>query len=534
MVLGAGVAVLTVHAAGQPAGGPAASGNSAIEGRVVLKGTSQPLAGITIQFFSSSRRPVTTDAEGRFAFDGLPAGPHLLVVNPTSGYRGEVRLVLRESQKLTGVEIKAYPGATISGRVRDAKDRPVPGLRVSALQANSAGRRMPPGRGMAGLTNDMGEYKLSGLSPGRYLLLVETERATLSTREWVDDEKLKLPAPMVSTVRTYYPNALSQETAAVFQLAAGQSVEALDVTLAQTDTYCVRTKVQRPAAQAAERVHVQVVTDAYLGAAVMAEGEATLGGFEVCRLPQGSYTVLATAGEEPDVLHASSTFSLTDSSLRIPDLTLAPLVKLAGRLTVDTPSGAKPKPLPGGIGIQLMATGRPFARGQRTFTQVSESGPFVIPAVLPAEYTLNVYPPAGFYVKSATADGRDALREPLYAGCRELHIVLGQDGAQVAVVVTETKDSAPVAGARVIVARDPLPEKYVQGELMTAITDQNGSAMIAGLAPGPYRVLAFADTVVVALDERPRVLQNRVKGEFVDLGPDESRTLTIHPVDQKE
>ncbi len=530
--------LLTSLLAGQataPAAGVQAAGGS-IEGRVVLTATNQPLAGVDIHVINAQVPPLKTDQSGRFLFEQLKPGGYALMLTPMSGYRSrDTVVVVRENQKVSGIEIKAYPEATISGRVRDAKDRPVAGLAVSALRLHGGSSRFPPDRVMAAPTNDLGEFKLPGLEPGRYTLLVETRRSTVSQREWKDDEKLTLPGPTVADVRTYYPNVTSLDLAAPIQLEAGQSLERMDITLARMETFCVRSRVLDPGAQKMNRTRIQIASEFYFGAASLAEGElAPGGGFEVCGVPPGAYSLLAGPFERgQEARYASDALTITDRSLRLPDLLLRPLIQLSGRLTIDASSGSATKPLPGPVSIRLSAMDRPLVLDQQSSARVTESGPFVIPAVLPAEYNLTVRTPAGFYVKSAIVDGRDALREPLHAAGRELHIVLGQDGAQVSVLALGSKND-PLASATVIVGRDPLPPSYTPGDLVSAMCDQNGQATLGSLAPGTYRVLVFADALVLQANAGVLFLGNRVKGEALTLGPDERRSISVRAVDRKE
>jgi hypothetical protein len=458
------------------------------------------------------------------------------MLSPVSGYRARgTVIVLRENQKVTGIEIKAYPGAVISGRVRDAKGRPVAGLVVSPLRLHGGGPRFPPDRRTAASTNDLGEYKLTGFDPGRYALLVETRRSAVSPKEWKDDETLTLPGPAVGEVRTYYPNATSLDFAAPIQLEVGQAREGMDISLARVETFCVRSKVLDSVAQKMNRTRIQIASEFYFGAASLADGElAPGGGFEVCGLAPGVYSVLASPIEQgQDSRYASEAFTITALSLRLPDLLLRPLIQLSGRLTVDTSSGSDAKPLTGPVSISLRAMGRPLVLDQQDSVRVTEPGPFVIPAVLPAEYWLDVRTPAGFYVKSATADGRDALREPLNAAGRELNVVLGQDGAQLSVLALGPKND-PLASATVIVGRDPLPPSYAPGEMVITTCDQNGQATLGSLAPGTYRVLVFADALVDQANAGPLFLANRVKGEELTLGPGERRSISFHAADRKD
>lgn len=280
----------------------------------------------------------------------------------------------------------------------------------------------------------------------------------------------------MAEVRTYYPNATSVDTAAPIQLQRAQVLEGMDIALAREPTFCVRSHVLDPGVQRTGRIRVQITSDFYMGTASLAEGEvAPGGGFEVCGLPAGAYNLLASPldqGSEPR--YASEAFSVSDRSLRLPDFSLRPLIQLSGRLAIDTSSGAKA--LSGPVLIRLIGIGRPLVLDEKRHVEVSEPGPFVIPAVLPAEYWLDLRAPADFYVKSAMIAGRDALREPLHTARGELQIVLGQDGARLSLAAAGA-DNAPLAGASVIVGRDPLPVSYAPGDLIAATCDQSGQAM---------------------------------------------------------
>jgi hypothetical protein len=525
-----------LHAGQAPSAGVQAVGGS-IEGHVVLTSTNQPLAGVDIIVYAGPTQvpPLKTEPNGRFLFERLAPGGYALMLSPMSGYRAdEMRIVLLANQKVTSIELKAHAVAAISGRVRDARDRPAAGLVVSALRLHGGDPRFPPDRVMAAPTNDLGEYKLTGLDPGRYALLVETKRSAVSPKAWKDDETPTLSGPAVADVRTYYPTVGSLDLAAPIQLDVGQALERMDITLARMETSCVCARVMDSGAQRMNRTRIQIVSELFFGGVSLAEGElAPGGGFEVCGLPPGAYSLLAGPFEQKqEARYASEGFMIADRSFRLPDLLLRPLIQLPGRLTIDAPS-SDAKPLSGAVSISLSARGRPLVLDQQSRVRVNEPGPFVIPAVLPAEYWLDVRTPAGFYVKSATVNGRDALREPLHAGGHELHIVLGQDGAQLSVLAVGPKND-PLATASVIVGRDPLPPSYAPGELVSAVVDQNGQATLGSLAPGRYRVLVFADALVLRSNAGVLFLANRAKGEELTLEPGESRSISVHAADRKE
>lgn len=520
---------------GRPAFGVQPAGSS-IEGRVVLTGSSQPLAGVDIfPVGSAPVPPIKTDQNGRFAFRRLMPGRYGLLLHPMSGYRSrDTTIVLRENQDVNGIEIVAYPGASIGGRVRDAKGRPVAGLGVSAIRLHGGGGRFPPDRVMAAGTNDLGEYRLSGLNPGRYALLVETRRSSISRQERADEDETKVPPSMPAEVRTYYPNATSLDLAAPVQVQEGQALEGMDITLGRVETFCVRSRLVDPDRQGTIRIRIQIASELYLGAANLAEGELAPGdGFEVCGLPPGAYSLLGSPLERgQNARYVSQSFTIANRSLQLPDLSLHRLIPLSGRLAIDSSS---PRALPGPVSIELrgLGLGRPLVLDEQSRIRLTAPGSFVIPAVLPADYWLMVRTPAGFYVKSATAGGRDALREPLHASADELHIVLGQDAAEVSVLAVDPKN-APLGSASVIVGLDPLPPTHAPGDLVSVLTDQNGEAMLQTLAPGRYRVLVLADSAVDPANAQTLFLANRIKGEELTLGPNEKRSISVRALDRKD
>src|SRR5579859_3313071 len=122
---------------------------------------------------------VNTDAEGRFTFDAVEPGSYRLAVQrngfvPTEyGALGADRpgtvFVLASEQKLD-LTIKVVPMGVIAGRVLDADGDAVPGAVVSAIRSFFMNGKRTIERLNRVKTNDLGEYRLYDLPPGRYYL----------------------------------------------------------------------------------------------------------------------------------------------------------------------------------------------------------------------------------------------------------------------------------------------------------------------------------------------------------------------------
>jgi protocatechuate 3,4-dioxygenase beta subunit len=152
-----------------------------VRGRVVAAENQQPLRRALISALRPfpEGRPAFTDDEGRFEIT-LVSVPVTLSVTK-GGYAGHSIEVTSATLKANReIEIQLLRGAAVSGRVLGNTGAPIAGVRVRArrLDGSEANRRengaglSPLLPGAAGAlnaaTDDLGEFRLSGLATGRY------------------------------------------------------------------------------------------------------------------------------------------------------------------------------------------------------------------------------------------------------------------------------------------------------------------------------------------------------------------------------
>jgi hypothetical protein len=109
--------------------------------------------------------------------------------------------------------------ATLSGELRDAEERPVPGAVVTLVDPEGRGDVLSPGRGREfrdrdERTDDLGRFRFDALRPGRRLLIARPEgRPPVWTEafqvEGVSHRVLTLPAPLSLTGLTHPSARLS-------------------------------------------------------------------------------------------------------------------------------------------------------------------------------------------------------------------------------------------------------------------------------------------------------------------------------------
>lgn len=140
---------------------------ASVKGRVVLAGTSMPLAGVTVTF--DGGRVVTTDATGGFLLSGLPSGRYAVSLGK-EGFQGVSRVVSLSSVMTVDLGVIALEqGATsaqLTGLVYDDQTR----LPIAHAQVIVDGWLLYPVT-----TNGAGQVELSGLFSGEYQLEIVAE-----------------------------------------------------------------------------------------------------------------------------------------------------------------------------------------------------------------------------------------------------------------------------------------------------------------------------------------------------------------------
>lgn len=179
--------------------GAAAPAFGRITGRVVISGSTTPLAGAQVTLVPMRRGPMTSPPalppgpppqrisgdDGRFIFASVLPGEYRIRVSK-AGYASDAGLTFggpaRSSTVVTAgsaVDVGDLPlerGGVITGRVLGVDGEPVAEARVSPLRRReTTGNRlqqMPPAfpTGSPVQTNDLGEFRLFGLAAGDYLI----------------------------------------------------------------------------------------------------------------------------------------------------------------------------------------------------------------------------------------------------------------------------------------------------------------------------------------------------------------------------
>lgn len=357
---------LAFYASGAPQAATAPQPNNEIFGRVVNAETREAVRRAVIKVFTSKDQwDQITDGEGRFRFSGLARGEYGLAVH-RDGYTDRAYTVERsdfDQQKELPIEL--HPQGLITGKATDGLGQPLQGAQIQALGTRTRGGEIDVVNST--VTNDLGEYRLSGLDPGTYRLRAVYHEGRTSEFD---------PTP-VTGATTYYG---SSEKRSEIAIKAGAVIAGIDFTLNP-----VRPATIRGTLHAENHVFTEPTTLWIMGTAGEGGHNDTGkdGKFAIRDVGPGTYTVSAETLGTTAPLFGIATVQVRGDDVDGVDLALQPIPKINGEVRVEgsVPGGLKPGSIffvrTDRVTLNAMQIGRP-----------DENQKFTI-ALIPGEYTLS-------------------------------------------------------------------------------------------------------------------------------------------------
>jgi protocatechuate 3,4-dioxygenase beta subunit len=483
------------------------AGPAEIEGIVIDAASDSPLrkAYVTLSTVEDSPAEALaiTDDSGRFGFANIPPGRYKLHAS-CDGYQqawfgaptphhaaGVITLHAGESRQDFALRLSML--STISGVVLDQDGDPVDGAMVSFW--TSWFRRGKPGFRQHGSvsTNDRGEYRMSSLTPGSYLVMVNCRsRQTLRMHpESVASAQRIEQFTQFQFGVQYFPSAERPTEASLVTIAAVKEIAGIDFHLTARETTTLHGTVVPPPDLPAD-AFIQIATESLdmpnqAGFVFNSGAGPPNHEFNISPILPGEYLLVASvsAGARP-YRGVQRVVVAADGENRA-TIKLDPGIDLAGTLKVE---GQKAEPgtrvlLPSGDGF-------PSFQGQPQ-AQVKADGTFVIQGVVPGIWDIDVQPiPDGGYVKSMRLGRQDVLTEVMVIASDtkdKLDIVVSTHGGILeGDVKTESGESA---GPVHVLAAPDGAYSNVLSFYSVANSDEKGHFRLKHLTPGRYRIFAF-------------------------------------------
>src|SRR5262245_37410381 len=154
----------------------------AIQGVILKLGTDEPLSKVTVQLQGGTQTlTTTTERDGRFYFPNLRPGTYQVTAR-RDGYvpaeygqqwlYGPGQPVTVTAGRGAAIRIWMFATASISGHITSASGQPIANAQVSALKTSYQGLERVLKTVQEARTNELGEFRLFWLPPGRYYLAV--------------------------------------------------------------------------------------------------------------------------------------------------------------------------------------------------------------------------------------------------------------------------------------------------------------------------------------------------------------------------
>jgi protocatechuate 3,4-dioxygenase beta subunit len=503
MKLGLIAVCAAVLAAPVPAAFATDANPASIEGTVSKDPGGEPLKKAIIEMIGEGQDEpanytATTEQDGRFKISGVRPGRYVVFVERTGFIAVDahhhhqtegIPISIEPGQQLKGIDLHMQPAAVLTGRVVDEDGDAMPNVNVAVLRRNLAGHGGQLDLVGADRTNDIGEYRLSGLPPGRYFVsatpVLDFQSIAIPSKDPAAPTKLQL-----AYVATYYPNTTDRSQAATIELRPGEETP-IDFSLVRTPTARLQGTVANlgPGSQAVVALHSSESSLVFNETEVGKDGK-----FELRDVAPGAYTLMAIddSGQQPRI--ARQSLNVNGSNLDgirltpLPGATIRGQIRMAGRSNFDF--------------AQMNAYLQPSDGNEEALNAAVHSGDaFHVKADGTFEWK-NI--PAGTYsieaisskhdewiIQSALLDGRDVADSEfaVSGGTLSLMITMTSESATVGGTVVDDKNQ-PVAGA-VVVAVPPARFRKRQSRYERTITDQRGHFQIRGIIPGDYLLFAW-------------------------------------------
>ncbi|HET9129948.1 MAG TPA: carboxypeptidase-like regulatory domain-containing protein, partial [Terriglobia bacterium] len=171
-----------------------------VQGVVLHKGTAEVLSKATVELHRDQGAAgildsVTTEDDGRFSFSNVEPGHYWLIVMRRGYARPPLAITITAGRKVEDIQLNMTPAGSISGNVFDSEGHPVANVEVQAMKASYPEGRRKLAALQSVRTNDLGEYRLFGLSPGRYYVAAVHPKVQAMSQRMVNAFGMSMGGP---------------------------------------------------------------------------------------------------------------------------------------------------------------------------------------------------------------------------------------------------------------------------------------------------------------------------------------------------
>lgn len=478
-----------------------------VTGTVVNSATGRPIPRVLVSL-NNARSAVLTGPQGDFSFDDVPPGPAQIEVRkpgyfPTepqspidSPVGASLSYTLDVGPDMEKPVLKLAPGGLISGAIMGNDEEPLEGAEVNVLAMQLIdGRRQLRAVYHGALSDEDGNFRIADLPPGRYYLSVKAGRLSASILGARAENGGETYPPLV-----YYPASSDLSRATQLDVAAGQHQE-VKFALKMVPSFRVAGVIAGSGAWK-EIYFPGLVSESQEPLFIANRFDRQSGTFEFRAVPAGNYWMQLEVGDGQGHFARSYRRLLVQSdqtNLRIsvdPGVDIPVLVQTdfakpvnRGSCTSNSQGQVHVSDCSDWPAVRLQLRSLEFSNIVVDSDSGPLQGPLSIRGVSPGKYSVKATPMFGGYVQSMRFGSVDLLSEPLVVSengsLGAIEVVLRDDTAMLKIQVPAEKPRQQIL---VLVYPDPITT--IEPTVRTVF--QSGDLHIGQLAPGSYKIFAFA------------------------------------------
>jgi hypothetical protein len=534
--------LLALSASAQKSSKPPKEETCSVSGIVIKMADSAPLrkAHLILRSVEDPNRTVAaiTNADGHFALKDIEPGPYRLNVTRVGFVADEYGrrkpdapgaiLTLRAGQDLKDLQFRLIPAGVISGKIYDDDGEPLPGVMVNAVrQVYSEGKRTRSAATSVS-TNDLGEYRLFGLSPGRYF--VSSVYARWSREGSEDDPN---DAQNEGYAKLYYPGTPDPAKAGPITIKAGEEASSIDILIRKVPVHQVRGNVYNQVTHkpgiGVMVVMVPKTTGNEWDFGVPTTVQKTDGSFVIPEVLPGSYTLASFWFDDGISYVNRQAVDVGNADVEGIAMTVVPGMNISGRVVWEgQPALDKDE-------LQIMPKPVDVPFGVRGQARVARDNSFTLKGLGEGTYRAEVmgmskecYIKDMYYGESSVIkDGFTVTRGEAGA----LEIVISSRGARVQGTVMDS-DGLPLAGVSIVLVPE-LSQRENYQKYKTQSTDQYGNFDLHGIAPGDYKLFSWVEVEPDAWQDPEFLKQFEDKGQRITLQDGDHHTVKVTAIQTK-
>jgi protocatechuate 3,4-dioxygenase beta subunit len=529
----------------QPAQKTPIRGSARVVGRVVAADTGAILRNAKVTLTALEDRYAstwlaTTDDEGRFDLRELPSATfNIRIIKAGFVEAAPPNVVLTDKSSIDLGDLRVVRGGVIVGRVVDNFGEPVAEASVGATKISY---RTPASKGFqlvqSTKTNDLGEFRLYGLSPGSYYVSAGFGSMRVQARDAGGQPFASTYANAGSApALTFYPGTVRAADAQAVQVNGGEqtfvNLPLISQPLATLTGHVVDSKGQ-PTSGAMVMLSALGQAGGLVFNASAVEVDAR-GSFVINNLQPGDYELEVIARAALEAMGRTGTVSnLRGDGAEAAFLTISIagdqkdlLVQTSGGFNVRGRLMVDGGPVPADWMSKLnVVAGTGVATGSAT---VGVDGTFTIEGVDGHRRIQVIGLPAGTTVERVQLQGRDVLDEGLdvSADVHGIEIAITSKVTTLAGTVIDAKGASTAGDVIVFAENSELWDRPSARFVKTAHSSADQGFRLTALPPGRYLAVAVADLDEFEWANPVNLEKLRAGATLIVLGKGEKQSVTL-------